>query len=634
MRQLIFLFFLLSQIVIAQQTVPSAGITIENLKEGANSVLKESSTEVTVLNQKSLNVKTRKVVLVLNEAGLKNIDATVNYDKSIKIKNIEAKHFDASGKIIKVFKSKDFKDQSVADGFSVFTDNRKLFLDFIPLAYPFTFEFSCETETPNTAFLPSWFPVENYLEGVQKSKFVIHFPQELGFRYKEFNFEGFNIQKEITNSSIQFLLENQPAIKIEEYLPSYRKILPHVVMAVNKFNLEGVEGEAANWNEFGRWINTNLLQGLDELPSETVANIKKLVGNETDPVKKAKIVYDYVQKKTRYVSIQLGIGGWKPMPAKDVDRLGYGDCKALTNYTKSLLSAVGVSSYYTVIYAGETKQDVIEDLVSMQGNHAILAIPSNDKLLFLECTNQITPFNFQGDFTDDRNALIITPDGGKIIRTNNMSDNDNIQSITGNYILDENANITGSYTAISKGTQYDAKYRVERKSKTEVDEFYKRQLGNIKNLSLKSAQFKNEKEKIEFTETVSFSAEAYGQKINETIVFPVNAFNVNLHIPQRYRNRKNPFEIERGYVDIDEVQVTLPDNYIVDGLPDVVDVTNKFGSYHFEIKYTATNNTVNYKRKIAVNRGTYSKTDYDEYRKFREDVAKFDNIKILLKSKQ
>lgn len=633
MHRFVYIFFFLSQIVLSQQAVPSSDITIENLKEGANSVVKENSIEVTVLNQKSLNVKSKKTVLVLNEAGLRNIDATVNYDKSLKVKNIEAKHFDASGKIIKVFKSKDFKDQSVADGYSVFTDDRKLFLNFIPIEYPFIFEFSYETETPNTAFLPRWFPIENYLEGVQKSKFVIHFPQELGFRYKEFNFAGFNIQKEVTNTSIRFSMENQLAIKSEEYLPSYQKILPHVVMAVSKFNLEDVEGEATNWNEFGKWINTNLLQGLDRLSDETVNAIKNKVGNETDPIKKAKIVYDYVQNKTRYVSVQMGIGGWKPMPAKDVDRLGYGDCKALTNYTKSLLSVVGVPSYYTIIYAGETKKDLIEDFVSMQGNHAILAIPNHEKLFFLECTSQITPFNFQGDSTDDRNALIITPEGGKIVRTNNVSDADNLQHITGSYILDENANITGSYTAVSKGTQYDAKYQVERKAKTEIEDFYKDLLGNIKNLTVKSTQFKNDKEKIEFTENVAISAEGYGQKINETLIFPVNAFNVNRYIPQRYRNRKNPFEIERGFTDNDEVRVSLPVNFMVDGIPEAIDVKNKFGVYRFEMHYSPTDHTLSYKRKMALNRGMYTIAEYDEFRKFMEEVAKFDNTKILLKSK-
>jgi hypothetical protein len=41
------------------------------------------------------------------------------------------------------------------------------------------------------------------------------------------------------------------------------------------------------------------------------------------------------------------------MLATDVDRLGYGDCKALTNYT---LAAVDVASYNVVLYGDSTKK--------------------------------------------------------------------------------------------------------------------------------------------------------------------------------------------------------------------------------------------------------------------------------------
>ncbi len=44
-----------------------------------------------------------------------------------------------------------------------------------------------------------------------------------------------------------------------------------------------------------------------------------------------------------------GIGGWKPMLVEDVRKKGYGDCKALTNYMRTLLQAAGIKSYYCII---------------------------------------------------------------------------------------------------------------------------------------------------------------------------------------------------------------------------------------------------------------------------------------------
>ena len=77
---------------------------------------------------------------------------------------------------------------------------------------------------------------------------------------------------------------------------------------------------------------------------------------------KAKKIYQFVQDKTRYISVQVGIGGWKPFNTSEVDKLGYGDCKALTNYTMSLLKAAGVTSNYCVVYGGDDIMSLEEDL--------------------------------------------------------------------------------------------------------------------------------------------------------------------------------------------------------------------------------------------------------------------------------
>jgi transglutaminase-like putative cysteine protease len=166
--------------------------------------------------------------------------------------------------------------------------------------------------------------------------------------------------------------------------------------------------------------------------------MKTLVGTETDPVKKAKIIYKYVQEKSRYVNISIGIGGWKPMLASDVDRLGYGDCKALSNYTKALLKAVDVPSYNTILYGNPKKRNIEADFVSMQGNHMILAIPNKNSFIFLECTSQVDPFGYQGTFTDDRDVLVVKPEGGEIVRTKIYQDEDNAQKSKGKYAIAEN----------------------------------------------------------------------------------------------------------------------------------------------------------------------------------------------------
>lgn len=620
---------ILSYAVQAQKKEYPVAIITDSLKENADAIVRLDQTDIIISSQRSMNIKTQRVITVLNKKGLGAINAFEYYDNKSSVKAIEAIVYDDFGNEIKRIKRKDFKDQSASGGGTLFSDNRVVYLDYTPVNYPFTIIFQSEIATSNTAFIPKWYPVSEFYVSVEKSILNVSYPDNLGFKKKEINFSNFNIQKTTdTTTRLSYSTSNILALKSEPNAPQ-SLVFPKLIMGLEIFNLEGIDGNATSWTEFGKWWNNKILEGKNEISEETKNKMLRLVGEEKDPIKKAKLIYNYVQQKVRYVSIQEGIGGWMPMPAKDVDRLGYGDCKALSNYTKALLDAVGVQSFYTKVYGDRYKTDIISDFVSQQGNHIILAIPNGENYTFLECTSQDDPFGYQANFTDDRDVLIIKPEGGEIVRTKNYEDKENVQNSVGTYSLSENGNFTGKIEIISEGTQYGSKVRVEKLQPTDKDDHYKEYWSTINNLKIENVSFSNDKDNIRFTENVAMNALHYADVSGNKMMFVVNAYNPVTEQVKRVRNRKNPFEIQRGYVDTDEIAVALPKGFSIDFLPKPVEINDKFGEYKAEV-IKKDDNTLIYKRRLFVKKGLYSNAEYDNYRLFIEQISRNDNAKIIL----
>jgi len=621
--------FLFATTISAQKTEYTSSSIPDSLKQNANAVVRLDQIDILISSQRSMNIKQKRVVTVFNEKGQEAINAYEYYDKKTIVENIQATVFDAFGNEIKKIKRKDFRDQCATDGGTIFSDSRFVYLNYTPTQYPFTIIYESEIQTSTTAFIPSWYPLSDYHLSVEKSVLNVSYPNNLGFKKMEFNFSKFKINKATdTSTQLSYVAVNIPALKQENYSPNY-SVFPKVMMGLELFHLEGVDGNAKTWKEFGQWYSDKILTGTTELSEETKSKIKNLVGNEKDPIKKAAIVYKYLQEKSRYVSIQVGIGGWKPMLANDVDRLGYGDCKALSNYTKALLNAVDVPSYNTLLYGDRNKHDIQSDFVSMQGNHMILSIPNGDNYVFLECTSQDIPFGYQANFTDDRNVLIIKPEGAEIVKTKNYENKDNSQISKGNYSIAENGDFSGKISIVSEGSQYSPKYRLENTQPTEREKHYKEYWGNINNLKIDKITFLNDKEKVSFTENAEISAVNYGAISSNKMIFAIDAFNQNSEVVKRIRNRKNPFEIQRGYYDNDEIAIALPTGFSIESIPNNFELNTKFGEYKTEIIKVDNTNLI-YKRSIFIKKGLYKNTEYDDYRLFMEQISRNDNAKIIL----
>ena len=404
------------------------------------------------------------------------------------------------------------------------------------------------------------------------------------------------------------------------------------MLNLKNFSYEGYVGNSNDWEGLGKWMHEQLLIGRTQVSEKTKNEIMNLVAGLDHPIDKAKVVYQYVQNNTRYISVQEGIGGIQPIDALKVDEVKYGDCKGLTNYTKALLDLVGLESYYTRVYASPNNLvDINKDFASFlgQSNHVILNLPYKGTNIWLECTSQTSPFGYNANFTDDRNVFVIRPDGGEIVRTKVYTAEENLLDTKANIVLTEEGDIEAKINLNSYGTQYGYHEGIQNRTLKDQTLHYKDYWNYISNVDILSMKYSNDKDMIRFTEEIELTAKKYASKTGDRLLLSPNFFNVLSKVPTRYRDRKLPFQIARGYHDTDEYVISIPENFEIEALQNDVLIENKFGKYSYSITKND-DHTLMFKRSFILNKGDYTKEDYENFRNFYLEVVKQDQSRIIL----
>ncbi|MBO9573945.1 MAG: DUF3857 domain-containing protein, partial [Chitinophagaceae bacterium] len=335
-------------------------------------------------------------------------------DKSTSIDEVEIKMFDENGKLVNKVKKKDIFKQ--ADQSGLVGEGYYYLHTMKPASYPVTIEYNYQISFYGTLNYPDY-NIVGFNESVQSSSFIAKVPISLDLRFKEHEIKlKPEISAEGTYKKYKWTVNNMPAIKYEPGSVRSDYYFPRIILAPNKFKIYNTTGEMTSWNALGQW-RQSLYNGLDELPAERKAFFANLVKDAPDERTKIELVYNYLQKNFRYVSIQLGIGGWKPFPAKFTDEKKYGDCKALSFYMYSVLKSLGIKSYVASINAGSNMPPVDPGFPINAFNHLILCVPQKHDSIWLECTSQTTDFNYLSNFTENRNALLVTENGGVLVPT-------------------------------------------------------------------------------------------------------------------------------------------------------------------------------------------------------------------------
>lgn len=633
-RKLLLLFFFASVVTRSNAEDPKypvSAIPVE-LISNVDAVYRENISVFKIVARDRASHFVRQVITIFNGKGKFHANQWVFYDKFHKIRSLDAAVYDASGNLIKKIKGKDIQDQS--SGGADISDDRYKYLDLSQGVYPYTLEIEYEHDYKYLFYIPEFSLFDHERISCQKAVFTLEYPKELSPRVKLLNLKDEGKEEKTIEGllSKRWVFENVAAIQSEPYGQSIAAIAPTIISAPTDFEYDGYVGKMNTWNGYGKWI-ASLNHGRNILPQATKEKAIELTKRANSREEKVKILYEYLQNKTRYVSIQLGIGGFQPFEASVVDLNGYGDCKALSNYMVSLLDAVSIPSHYAFITAGRRARPLHEDFPSTQFNHAMVAVPNEKDTLWLECTNQTNPFGYLGFATSDRKALLMTKDGAKVVRTKSYEAQDNAQIRRAEVQLDAAGQGIANITTTYSGLQFDARRigaMLNEQGETQrqlIQAAIRIPTVDLINYELKKVPEKNPTAVL----TLKLGLRHYATVSAKRMFLVPNLMNRSTFIPEKNEERKTAFIEDFPYIDIDTVEYRLPENMYPEFLPEPQKIKSQFGEYESSFKFDQ--GSVIYTRKLKITKGVFPAAAYQEYIDFYKRINRADNTKIIFLSK-
>lgn len=606
----------------------------KDLLKNANVVYRNLSIKVKIESLGKMRVTERYAVTILNETGEDYAQFAEHYDKLSSVKNIDGRLFDALGRKIRELKKNEIKDFSNVSDISLFEDNRVKLHNFYHKVFPYTVEYECETVHDGTLFIPRYFPQRGYAVSAEQTDYTIELPESARLIYKQINFNG---EPGITHSGkgekiYRWHTGPLPALQREPFSPPFNRLAPNICFALAEFEFEGYKGSNNSWKDFGKFVY-ELKKNRDELPENVKQQVSSLTAGISSVEEKIKKLYEYLQVNTRYVSVQLGIGGLQPFDAKYVAANRYGDCKALSNFMGALLKEAGIPSLYTVIRAGDNEDDIFTDFSTSQFNHVILCVPNDKDTIWLECTSQYKPAGYMGDFTGNRHALLVDENGGVLVKTPHYSMNENLQMRRIKAVLKEEGTLElKSETHYRAMQQDDLHGAINHLPK---DKWKERLQSNFdfSTYNINSFDYIEKKDRIPvINEKLDITVFNYATVTGKRLFIVPDIMTRTYRKLSADSTRKFDIDLGFPYTDIDSVEISLPAGYAEESVPQDVNISSKFGHYTASVKFK--DGKLLYHRKIEYKGGHYPASDYTDLVKFYDAIYKADRNRVVLVKKE
>lgn len=599
----------------------------DSLKRGACSVVRDYSVEFVQKSATGGEAQFRKTVTVLNAEGLEGATFIHVDGHFSKLKKFKGGISNSQGKqVVKLHRS-DLKESTLSSGLT--SDSHTYYYECPPYSYPFsvTYEWTCDYSNGMLVY-PDFYPQISYNQSVQNASYRLSVPGNVDVIYRS---NRIGKTPEVTRHG-EYKTYAWTGISLTASHPAYngdaRSVVGYIESEPTVFECDGYEGRQDTWQNFGIWKN-KLLQGRDNLPEDEKQKIIAMTRDAASPVEKIRILYDYLARNTRYVSIQLGIGGWQPIDAATVCRTKFGDCKGLTNYMKAMLAVAGIPSVYTCISVEEKR--LCPHLPGVhQLDHAILCVPLPADTLWLECTNAYLPFGYVHSDIAGHDAMLVDDNGGRLVRLPDYPDSCHRQSFHTRMQLDAQGNMTGVMTHRNAMRYYEKTLSLlSMNEKQRVRELGGMLQGNPPRIS--SVHVTERKDSVPQL-TCRFAVMGQCGTVNGNRMFlTVNPYRRRPSVSP-VASHAYPLYLTEGSLLTDTLEVLLPAGYVPERIPKPVSLTQPFGTFISNV--TVRDGRLLVCQSMLVRKGTYPREMHALWNEFLNQAGKADREMIVLVRKE
>jgi Domain of Unknown Function with PDB structure (DUF3857) len=556
--------------------------------------------QTTVKDNGEFVTQARIVYRILRPEGKGVARLALGFDNETKINYLHGWSITAKGQEYEA-KEKDALEMSVSSYGEIYSDDKEkvLLLPGADVGTVVAFEF--EHKSRPYLFQDEWI-IQTEIP-VEKSRYTLQLPPSWEYRADWVNHP--EVPPVISGNTYTWELNDIPRIEKEYHRPPTLALASRIIIT---FFSERIKNQTyKTWKEFGAWY-AQLAAGMRDPNPALEQKARELAPASLPLLDRIRNLARFSQHDIRYAAIKIGIGGFRPHSATETFSHKYGDCKDKATLLSSMLSQIGIKSYYLLV---NTDRGMVVANTPPQAffDHMILAIQLPDAsfskplpalyehsklghLLIFDPTNEWVPFGQLPYYEQDNYALLVADDGGELIHLPVGSPELNELKLNAKLKLLPDGSLQGQIEEVLSGYQamMERAYlqeETQRDRKRMIEHFLGSSVGNFQ---LDGLEIVNEAEiDKDLILKYKFTADHYAKSAGPLLLVRPRVVGESAGYFDATKPRHYPYEFHAPFVQSDTIEITLPEGFKVDELPDPADAHLPFAQY---VSKTETNGNI------------------------------------------